>query len=405
MLGTIYVGLSGMNAYSKGLDIISNNVANMNTVGYKAAIASFADTVNRNSGGGTLGSGGAPIRGAGVHVNTDQQDFSQGDPRSTGNSLDTSLQGNGFFVLERDGARYYTRAGQFEINKDGILIERTSKAPVMMSREGAPYGSLQIEPFRTFAPRATTEVTLTGTLSRGGTITSYDLPQQLTVNDTSGATHTLRVRFVRNADDALLWTVEVTNETGEEVGRGELRFNEDGTPAESAHSIQVTVTPTLNLPAFTFTINFGAAGGYSGITSVANNVGNNVTMLRQNGLQIGALSTVNFDEHGNLRVNYTNGETTSVARLVLARFDTGADLISLGDGLYVTSSTREPQLSAPLEFGLGRVRGGELELSNVRLTDEFTTLIIVQRGYQASSQMTSVANEMMQQLLAMQDRK
>jgi flagellar hook protein FlgE len=405
MLGTIYVGLSGMNAYSKGLDVISNNVANLNTVGYKAGIASFADAVTRNGVGATMGSGGTGNKGAGVSAGEEQQNFAQGERRSTGNTLDAALEGIGFFVLERDGQRYYTRAGQFEINsKDGILKERNSGAQVMMSREGNPFGSLQIDQFRTFAPRATTEVNLSGTLARIGNTTNYTMQQPFTVNDTTGATHTLKVRFVRDAADDQLWTVEVTNETDVVVGSGSLRFNEDGTPAEGTNSIQATVTPE-ELPAFTFTVNFGAPGRYTGITSLPATTNNNVSMLRQNGLALGTLQETNFDEHGNLRVTYTNGETTTVARLVLARFDTGGDLTSVGDGLYVTNLNREPQLAGAMEFGLGRVEGGKLELSNVELTNQFTDLIMVQRGYQACSQMTSVANEMMQQLLAMQDRK
>src|SRR3982751_3267299 len=162
MLGTIYVGLAGMNAYSKGLDVISNNVANMNTTGYKEGLASFANVVYRSGGGATTGSGGTSISGAGVQVSADQQNFRQGDLRSTNNPLDAALDGNGFFVLERDGQRYSTRAGQFEFDKDGILIERTSGAKVMMSSDTSSLGPLNIDPFRTFAPRATAEVKLSG---------------------------------------------------------------------------------------------------------------------------------------------------------------------------------------------------------------------------------------------------
>jgi flagellar hook protein FlgE len=122
-------------------------------------------------------------------------------------------------------------------------------------------------------------------------------------------------------------------------------------------------------------------------------------------LQFGTLSATNFDERGNLEVTYSNGEKRKIGRLVLASFDSGGDLQSIGDGTYVTREGRSATLSAGMEFGLGRVSGQNLELSNVELTEQFTDLIIIQRGYQASSQMTSVANEMMQQLLSMQDRR
>src|SRR5688572_28279403 len=144
MLGTIYVGLAGMNAYSKGLDVISNNVANLNTTGYKAGIASFSDVVYRNGGGATSGSSGATISGAGVEVRADQHSFSQGDLRDTNNPLDAAIEGSGFFMLERDGQRYYTRAGSFEFNKDGILTERLTGATVLVSSDNSSLGSLNI---------------------------------------------------------------------------------------------------------------------------------------------------------------------------------------------------------------------------------------------------------------------
>ena len=117
---------------------------------------------------------------------------------------------------------------------------------------------------------------------------------------------------------------------------------------------------------------------------------------------MGTLAGMTFDERGNLEVTYSNEEKKKIGRLVLARFDSSGDLTSVGDGLYVTQQGRAPQLAGGMDFGLGRVSGGNLELSNVELTEQFADLIIIQRGYQASSQMTSVANEMLQQLLSMQ---
>src|SRR3954469_24762546 len=99
MLGTIYVGMAGMNAYSKDLDVISNNVANLNTTGFKAGVASFAEVVYRNGAGAMRGSSGTSVNGAGVHVNAEQQNFRQGEMRQTNNPLDAALDGNGFFVF------------------------------------------------------------------------------------------------------------------------------------------------------------------------------------------------------------------------------------------------------------------------------------------------------------------
>jgi len=424
MLGTIYVGMAGMNAYSKGLDVISNNVANLNTTGYKAGVASFAEVVYRNGSGATRGSSGASIHGAGVQVNAEQQNFRQGEMRQTNNSLDAALDGNGFFVFDRDGQRFYSRAGQFEFDKDGFMIDRISGARVMVSSESSSLGSLQIDPFRVFQPRATTEVKLSGNLARTGSST-FDL-SNVTVVDSSGTKQTLKVRFVR-ADDpsntdndtdtdddtetgddtettppGLTWKVEVFDSDNKVLGSGTLVFNSDGTPASANTAITATVKPK-NLPEFTFNLNFGEAGSYAGVTSLLSNSTSSVQVLKQDGLEMGTLAGMTFDERGNLEVTYSNQEKKKIGRLVLARFDSSGDLTSVGDGLYVTQQGRSPQLAGGMDFGLGRVSGGNLELSNVELTEQFTDLIIIQRGYQASSQMTSVANEMLQQLLSMQD--
>lgn len=402
MLGTIYVGLAGMNAYSKGLDVISNNVANLNTTGFKAGLASFADVVYRTGGGATHGAGGTSTSGAGVQVNADSQNFREGDLRQTNSPYDVAVDGTGFFVLERDGQVYYTRAGQFVIGKDGVLTERLSGAKVMMSTDSSSLGELSIDAFRTNPPKATTEVRLTGNLPRTGTPTS-DI-NSLTVHDSSGNTQTLKVHFARDATDPLKWTVEVNDATDHQLATGVLLFNADGTPSADNTAISVTVTPD-KLPAFTFTLNTGTAGAFSGVTSVLNTTANGLTVQREDGLAKGDLNATNFDERGNLEITYTNGEKKKIGRLVLASFDSSADVATIGNGLYVTNEGRTPKLSAGMESGLGRVKGGYLELSNVELTEQFTDLIIIQRGYQASSQMTSVANEMLQQLLSMQDRR
>ena len=405
MLGAIYVGLAGMNAYAKGLDVISNNVANLNTTGFKAGLASFADVVYRNNSGAMPGSVGTGISGAGVHVNAESQNFRQGEFRETNNDLDAALQGEGFFVLERDGQRYYSRAGTFVFDEDGILIESISGAQVMVSSETSSFGNLQRDPHLTFPPRATTEVHLTGTLARTSTAQAPS-PTVMNVRDTAGNEQALNVRYTRDQTNELLWHVEVTraNTTEPILGSGTLLFNADGTPSAENAAIQVTVTPD-NLPAFTFSLNFGTPGSYAGVTSLLNSTNSAVQVLRHDGLQFGTHAKTEFDERGNVKVTYSNGETKIIGRLVLASFDSSGDLASIGDSLYVTQEGRAPRLAAGMEFGLGRVAGRNLEMSNVELTEEFANLIIVQRGYQASSQMTSVANEMLQQLLSMQDRR
>ena len=403
MLAAIFTGLSGMTAYSRGLDLISNNVANLNTPGFKVSDPLFREIVYDQLRNGADAQAGTRPGGAGVDVDTSRVSFRQGEMRSTGNFLDVAIDGNGFFVLNKDGNALYTRAGQFEFDDDGVLIERDSGAKVMLVTSGGSGVSYDITADRSFAPKATTEVKLNGTLARTGTSTTQDIPQ-ITVIDATGAKTTLKARVTRDADDALLWTVEVLDTDNDVIGSGTIRFNEDGTPATDHSSIEVTVDPDAADP-FAVTFNFGAAGTHAGVTSIAGTTSTQVNVLKQNGLELGSLTSMNFDERGNLKLTYSNGETKTVGALQLAMFETPDQLQSLGRSLFAATEKASPRLGSGMSVGLGRVLGGQVELSNVELTEQFTDLIIIQRGYQASSQIGSVANEMMQQLLAMDSRR
>jgi flagellar hook protein FlgE len=201
----------------------------------------------------------------------------------------------------------------------------------------------------------------------------------------------------------LTWKVEVLDENNHVIGGGTLVFNADGTPAAESTAISATLKPD-GLAESTFVLNFGETGSYAGVTSLQGATTSALSMLKQDGHEIGTLLAMTFDERGNLEVTYSNQEKQKIGRLVLARFDAVGDLTSVGQRLYVTQQGKEPQLGGAMDFGLGSVSGNRLEMSNVDLTQQFADLIIIQRGYQASSQMTSVANEMMQQLLQMQSK-
>jgi flagellar hook-basal body protein len=166
MLGSICVGFAGMTAYSRGLNVISNNVANMNTPGFKVGDPLFSNLVYRGDGGAVSGFGGTRSNGAGVAVNTDRMSFRQGDFADQGNSLDAAIDGNGFFVLEQSGRLAYTRAGQFELDDDGFLVHRATGDKVMVTGDALAHSTFNVEDYRVFAPAATTEVALGGNLAR-----------------------------------------------------------------------------------------------------------------------------------------------------------------------------------------------------------------------------------------------
>jgi flagellar hook protein FlgE len=198
--------------------------------------------------------------------------------------------------------------------------------------------------------------------------------------------------------------VEVTDADNGVIGSGEVHFNADGTPVADFNKVTVTVKPK-NMPTFDVALNFGAAGKFSGVSSLSSNTSSQVSVLKQNGIERGVLSTTTFDDHGKLTLQYSNGEKRTPATLLLAQFDSSEQLQALGAGLYLAKPGTSVALAPAQSQGRGNIVGNKVEMSNVDLTQQFTDLIIIQRGYQASSQMTSVANEMMQQLLAMGDKR
>jgi flagellar hook protein FlgE len=400
MLDTIYIGLSGMQAYSHGLDVISNNVANLNTVGFKTSSANFTDLVFQNASASLNGEPQTTSPGAGVASDTLTASFAQGQLSATGAPLDAAIDGNGFFILNDSGTMLYTRAGQFEIDKQGDVVETNTQLPVMFSTAKTTVGPLSVNAFQTDPPVATTTVTLAGNLSQDGTTTTFDTPA-ITVYDSSGGSETVTVHFVRNATNPLQWTGEVHDANGNVLGSKLLTFNSDGTPTAGSLSIAATVVPK-SAPSFKVAFNLGTAGTFAGVTDIASNGGaSTVQSSHVDGTALGALTSYAFTSKGELQITYSNGVTNTIGTLVLARFQTQDQLKEIGNGAFVAAGGANPAIGTALGAGLGQIVGGNIEMSNVDLTSQFTDLIIIQRGYQAGSQMVSTANEMIQQVLDM----
>jgi flagellar hook protein FlgE len=403
MLGSLYTALSGMKASSKGLEIISNNVANLNTPGFKLTDPLFREVVNRGSQGGIARGSSARPSGGGVSIESASVSFAQGEVRQTNNPLDAALDGNGFFVLDQGGELRFTRAGQFEFDKDGLLVDRGSGAKVLIFREGGGFGAFDLDDVRSFPPKPTQEVVVTGTLGRSGSAGTAELPG-ITVFDRAGTSVTLRARFTRDAADPQRFQVQVLGSDGHEVGSGELRFGADGTPVQEASRIKITVNSTT-AGAFDVTLNFGDAGSFAGVTAPENSTFSQLQVLRQDGVARGSLTQTAFTESGEFRFTYSNGETQTAGQLVIAQFDAPEQLRSLGGGTFIAADNVGLKLGRALSEGRGRVVGGSIEASNVDLTQQFTDLITVQQGYRACSQISSVVNELIQTLLAIDGRR
>jgi flagellar hook protein FlgE len=399
VLSAVYTGMSGMEAYQQGLEVIGNNVANLNTTGFKFTEPLFEDVATDTGTGGFTGSPGTPTDGGGVTVDDTHVSFSQGDEEPTGDPLDAAVNGLGFFVVNLNGSTYYTRSGTFQFDSSGNLVETTTGAKVMVSTASSAGGTFNINGYNSYPPTQTTTIQLSGNLARTGQTTPYQLTA-IPVVDSAGGSETLQASFTQSTTNPLSWTVQVTDTSGASVGSGTVLFDADGTPDASNTPIQLTVTPT-GLPAFKVNLEMGTAGSYSGVTSLNTAATSQLQVASQDGVQLGSLTATSFGNDGSLTLTYSNGKTLAPAKLLLAQFNAPQQLQELDDGMFAATGGTTPLLGAPESTNFGNIVGGEVEASNVDLSQQFTELIVIQRGYQASSQITSIANDMMQQLLIM----
>jgi flagellar hook protein FlgE len=395
MFGSIYTGLTGMMAFSQGLDVISNNVANLNTPGYKGNDLLFQD-IFYHYGLSSESDANYPSSEIGNGVTGDRTVMreAQGEIRETGNQNDVAIDGNGLFILRQGEDTFYTRAGQFEIDDEGYLVDRVNQARVAGFEDGELV-DINVSALGNNRPHATTEIVLTNNLSTNG------IEHEITdveVFDALGGSHIIDIKLT---NDAGLWRVEVTDEDENVIASGgEIQFQTDGSPEEGFNRFSFQLAPD-DVPATEIILNFGEAGSFTGSTSFSTGETSDLTVDSQDGYARGVLISMGFDRDGTLTVEYSNGKNDESTQLALAWFDDLQALQQTGGGLFLAGDELGPIIDTPMQGVMGEIIESSLELSNVELTLEFTDLIIMQRGFQGSSQILTVSNEMIQQLLDM----
>ena len=396
--GTIFSGATGLLTFSKGLDVISNNVANLNTVGYKRNDLLFRDLFYRlQVGGQNSEQPGLSRIGNGVTDGGTVTSFTQGEIQDTGNQTDVAIDGNGFFILRQNGNTFYTRAGQFTFDDDGYLVSNALNGRVAGIDASGNLVDINISGLRTNPAQATASVSFFNNLSTGSTTHTIN---DLEIIDSLGGQHTFTVTFTNNnAVTPRSWLVDVEDETATVITTGEeIRFQANGSPEVGFNEFSFTYQPT-GASATDMTFSFGDPGSFAGTTSFSSGTISNLAVEDQDGIGLGSLVDIAIDREGVLILNYSNGNEAQAGQLGLAWFDALQSLQQIGNGLFLVDDDQQPILSAAAAGVMGEIVGGGVEISNVELSQEFTDLIIVQRGFQASSQVVSVANEMLQQLL------
>jgi flagellar hook protein FlgE len=390
MLNSIYIGMTGLQGYSQGLRVIANNTANINTPGYKGSSLQFADMFYSNSGSGT-GSGQMQV-GYGLNTAGTVLNFEQGELRQTGNDLDLAIDGQGLFTVEdSSGNLHYTRAGQFTFDASGQLVSRVDQSKVLGQNASGVIGAISIAGQSTIAGKATTTAKFSGNLSSTATDQTIN---SVKVIDHVGGEHLLSVKLVNNsATTAGNWTVQLLDGTTV-IGTGSITFT-NGRPDAATSKVSITYTPT-GLRAVPLVLDFS-----TDVTSFAAGNLSTLAFTTQDGLLPGALTGVSFDALGTMVMAYSNGQTVKGSRLSLGRFDTLDAVEANGNNQFDATNSLAWHTGLAGDGGFGSVRSGMVELSNVDLSQEFSDLVIMQRGYQAASQVVSTANDMLQELFQM----
>lgn len=388
MLGAIYIGLSGLNAHSRGLQTISNNVANLNSPGFKSTAVSFGDIFNYGGGGLAFNRGIADRSGNGVRFTESRVDFTQGDLRQAEGDLDLAIQGQGFLVLLNDGKTYYTRTGQFEVDNEGFIVQQgTQNRLGVLNGAGQPV-ALNIDAKRTSAPTATKLVKFADNLSSSATTATV---ADIAVYDALGGKQTWQAKFDKVTGQIGQWSVTVTDQTGTTVGTQALKFI--GSTVDPSTSKLSFISTTADAGVLEVELDFS-----SGVTSFSSGTVSTLRAASVDGNAVGALATVTVDETGQVKLGYSNGKNETLGAVAIADFRNLQQLRRISGGLFESVGDGPSRILQSNTDGVGRLLAKQTEASNVDLSQQFGDLILIQRGFQASSQVVSATNDMIQQL-------
>ena len=388
MLGSIYVGLSGLSAYSRGLQQVSNNVTNLNSPGFKGATVSFTDLIGINGKGGLSYSGEGGNSGNGVGIGRNQLDFKQGDLRQTERDLDLAIDGNGFMMLQKGDEILYTRTGSFEVNKDGFIVLAGTDYRLATLDSSGKAVSLSIDSLRTGHPEQTTTIKLSDNLS--STATAFNLPDAK-VYDKEGGEHIWKVQFSKPTNAASgQWTVTVTDDKGKSVGTETLKFS------------QGHVDPTTDKLVFKDNdAGLSVTLDFENVTSFSAGQVSTLRASSVDGYKPGVITSLTVNAEGKLEIGYSNDQKKELGAIAIADFRDPQALVQRSGGLFSDSGQGQRELMSSEDPRVGRVLSRRLEASNIDLAKQFGDLILIQRGFQASSQIISVSNDMIQQLFGM----
>jgi flagellar hook protein FlgE len=455
MMRSLYAGVSGLKNHQTRMDVIGHNISNVNTYGYKFTRVTFQDMLSQTIAGAsrpeeTKGGVNPKQVGLGMTIAAIDRIFTQGSLQTTGNQTDLAISGDGFFVVAHGDKNYYTRSGTFGIDKDGTVVNPANGLKVqgwMSTRNEAgemtvnPSGStedLVIPIYGKIEARETTDVKYKCNLDSRSPIVpdnatarmraSAGVTTNIDVYDSQGNNHRMTMSFWRTGSNQWTASAAVTGSTvpvtlDMEPGAGQanqlnpnsrinLRFSPDGRLISAADggtadeqnqgdlmtrvNYRLEGDPNVR----TINVNLGSAGVLNGITQFSSP--STTKAVEQNGYGMGYMESFNVDNSGMITGVYSNGTRQMVGQVAMAVFTNPQGLTASGDNLFeVSNNSGLANIGPASEAGRGKIIAGSLEMSNVDLSDQFTDMIVTQRGFQANSKSITTSDQMLQELLTL----
>ena len=412
----MYSGISGMKNFQTKLDVIGNNIANVNTYGFKKGRVTFKDTMNQMVSGASAatdnrGGKNATQVGLGSTLATVDTIHSGASLQTTGRSLDLGIDGDGYFVVSQGGANMYTRAGNFYLDDSGLLVNADGLKVQAFKYDEAgnltnEYGDVAIN-VNAVLPAMPTELIAFSENLSADAIDGSVYSQQIKVVDDKGISSPVTIYFKKSADND--WGISI-NEDPTDVdittlsSYRQLTFT-DGTVTSPTSPFPIT---TMRIPTgridnsltqedeSTLTTLNNVSIDFSDLTQVE---GSTTALINPDGNTEGKLESYNIGSLGEINGVYSNGEIVTLGKLAMAKFSNSSGLTKSANNLFQESiNSGTPDINVAGE-GRGTLASGSLEMSNVDLSEEFTDMIVAQRGFQANTRIITTSDEILQELV------
>jgi flagellar hook protein FlgE len=408
MIRSMSSAISGMRNHQLMLDVVSSGISNVSTVGFKSSNVLFSDVLSQTLQAGDpqgVVAGTNPSQvGLGSRLAGTVQNFAQGALQRTGRTTDLAIEGEGFFVVNNASAQLYTRNGAFSFDGQGYLS--TSDGWYVMGWQANADGEidptsavtrLRVPIGSALAPVQTTEVSVSGNLNSSSAIGTR-VTNSVNIYDAQGAAVPVAVSYTKTAANE--WTMSVAyGENGTQVTLTDnvLTFDING-------ELTIPVDRNVNIaagqiPGITeaVTIDLGAAGTPNRLTQYGSQ--STASIIQQNGSFAGALQSFNVSNGGAIMGVYSNGKAVQVGQVAIAVFTNPQGLERVANGWRETANSGLPQVGQAAAFGRGKISAGTLELSNVDLAEEFSRLVVAQRGFQGNARVITVSDEILQEVV------